>query len=40
VEHNSQKIHGKAAGTDIVETSARAYLNAINRLVKKQREGQ
>jgi 2-isopropylmalate synthase len=38
VEHKKQKIHGKAAGTDIVETSARAYLNAINRLVKKQEE--
>ena len=40
VEHNGQKIRGKAAGTDIVETSARAYLNAMNRLEKKLGEFQ
>lgn len=39
VEHKEQRVRGKAAGTDIIEASTRAYLSAINRLVKKQQEG-
>ncbi len=38
VEHNGQKIRGKATGTNIIEASTRAYLSAINRLIKKQQE--
>lgn len=38
VVHKGQKMRGKAAGTNIIEASTRAYLSAINRLVKKQQE--
>ena len=29
--------HGRAASTDIIEASSRAYLNAINRLLYAKR---
>ena len=38
VEHKKQKVRGKAAGTNIIEASARAYISAVNHLVKKQQE--
>ncbi|MBI3323175.1 MAG: 2-isopropylmalate synthase [Candidatus Omnitrophica bacterium] len=34
---NSQVEHGRAASTDIIEASSRAYLNAINRLLGAKR---
>ena len=38
VEHKKQKVRGKAAGTNIIEASTRAYLSAVNRLVKKGKD--
>ena len=38
VEYKKQKVRGKAAGTNIIEASARAYISAVNHLVKKQQE--
>ena len=37
VDHKGHKFRGKAAGTNVVEASARAYLSAMNRLVNEQR---
>ncbi|MBI3863993.1 MAG: 2-isopropylmalate synthase [Planctomycetia bacterium] len=31
IEHNNHVFHGKAASTDIIEASARAYLKALNK---------
>ncbi len=33
IEHRGQKVRGRAFSTDIIDASARAYLNAINRLI-------
>jgi len=38
VRHNDQETIGKAASTDIIEASARAYLNAVNRLLVKENQ--
>ncbi len=38
VEHKKQNVRGKAAGTNIIEASTRAYLNAVNRLIKKEKD--
>ncbi len=35
VQYKGQIVHGKGASTDIIEASARAYVNAINRLLVK-----
>lgn len=37
VSRNGDEAIGRAASTDVVEASARAYLNAINRLLLKER---
>jgi 2-isopropylmalate synthase len=34
VEFDGTVVSGKGSSTDVIEASARAYLNAINRLVK------
>lgn len=37
---NGEEAIGRAASTDVVEASAKAYLNAINRLqIKERRNG-
>jgi 2-isopropylmalate synthase len=33
---NDVKVSGRGVSTDVVEASARAYLNAVNRLVAVQ----
>jgi len=38
VRHNGREIIGKAASTDVIEASARAYLNAVNRLLAKENQ--
>lgn len=38
VEANGQIVTGKAASTDIVQASAKAYLHAINRVLNHQRK--
>jgi len=38
VRHNGQETIGKAASTDVIEASARAYLNAVNRLLVKENQ--
>jgi len=40
VSRNGDEAIGRAASTDVVEASARAYLNAINRLLVKERNNQ
>ena len=35
LEHEDIKVHGRASSTDIVEASARAYLNAVNRIASR-----
>ncbi|MBI2193289.1 MAG: 2-isopropylmalate synthase [Planctomycetes bacterium] len=37
VEHNALVVHGRASSTDILEASARAYLNAVNKIARRQR---
>jgi hypothetical protein len=34
---NGDETIGRAASTDVIEASGRAYLNAINRLLIKER---
>ncbi len=34
LEHDGQKASGRGVATDVVEASARAYLNAVNKLVR------
>ena len=36
LEANGTKVSGKGISTDVVEASARAYLNAINRLIRQK----
>ncbi len=36
VRRNGQEAIGKAASTDVIEASARAYLNAVNRLLARE----
>ena len=36
---NSELVVGKGASTDIIEASARAYLNAVNRYLNNDRKG-
>jgi len=38
VRRNGEETIGKAASTDIIEASARAYLNAVNRLLAKENQ--
>ncbi len=38
VQRNGQEAIGKAASTDVIEASARAYLNAVNRLLVKENQ--
>jgi len=38
VRRNGEEVIGKAASTDIIEASARAYLNAVNRLLVKENQ--
>jgi 2-isopropylmalate synthase len=33
-EHNGRRFHGRAVGTDIVEASARAFLDIVNRMAR------
>jgi 2-isopropylmalate synthase len=40
VRRNGEEAVGRAASTDVVEASARAYLNALNRLMVKQRRAE
>jgi 2-isopropylmalate synthase len=34
VEFEGRKVTGRGVSTDVVEASARAYLNAVNKLVR------
>jgi 2-isopropylmalate synthase len=34
IEVDGQKVSGRGVSTDVVEASARAYLNAVNRIVR------
>ena len=34
VSHEGRKVTGRGVSTDVVEASARAYLNAVNKLVR------
>jgi len=36
VEHNGKRYKGTAVSTDIIEASARAFLDVINRVVSKR----
>jgi 2-isopropylmalate synthase len=36
VESDGRKVTGRGVATDVVEASARAYLNAVNKLVRLQ----
>ncbi len=38
VRRNGQEVIGKASSTDIIEASAKAYLNAVNRLLVKENQ--
>ena len=37
VEADGHKVTGRGVATDVVEASARAYLNAVNKIVRLQR---
>src|SRR5439155_5470212 len=39
VEADGRKVTGRGVATDIVEASARAYLNAANKIVRRQERG-
>ena len=39
VRRNGNEAIGKASSTDVIEASARAYLNAMNRLLVKENQG-
>ncbi len=39
VESNGIKVSGRGVSTDVVEASARAYLNAVNRILRMQAKG-
>ena len=39
VHRNGEEAIGKAASTDVIEASARAYLNAVNKLIVKEKHG-
>jgi 2-isopropylmalate synthase len=36
VDHDGMIVHGRASSTDILEASARAYLNAVNKIARRQ----
>ena len=36
VEHEGARVTGRGVATDVVEASARAYLQAVNKLVRKE----
>ena len=40
VRRNGEEAVGRAASTDVIEASARAYLNAINRLLVRERHAE
>jgi len=40
VEFNGRPYTGKAASVDIIDASARAYLNAVNKAVYEQKRGE
>jgi 2-isopropylmalate synthase len=40
VRRNGEEAVGRAASTDVIEASAKAYLNAINRLLVKERRNE
>ncbi|MEN9595147.1 MAG: hypothetical protein RLY23_1630, partial [Actinomycetota bacterium] len=40
LEVGGTKASGRGVATDVVEASARAYLNAVNRIVRIQSRGQ
>ena len=39
VEANGFKVTGRGVATDVVEASARAYLNAVNKIVRLEARG-
>ncbi|MGH9148752.1 MAG: 2-isopropylmalate synthase, partial [Acidimicrobiales bacterium] len=39
LEHEGVRVSGRAVSTDVVEASARAYLNAVNRMVRARDRG-
>ena len=39
VDAEGRKVTGRGVATDVVEASARAYLNAVNKLVRLQERG-
>jgi 2-isopropylmalate synthase len=39
VEAEGRRVSGRGVSTDVVEASARAYLNAVNKLVRLRRTG-
>jgi 2-isopropylmalate synthase len=40
VESNGFKVTGRGVATDVVEASARAYLNAVNKIVRLAERGE
>ncbi|HWS46502.1 MAG TPA: alpha-isopropylmalate synthase regulatory domain-containing protein, partial [Acidimicrobiia bacterium] len=40
VEAEGRKVTGRGVATDVVEASARAYLNAVNKLVRLRDRGE
>ena len=39
VEFDNRRITGRGVATDVVEASARAYLNAVNKIVRLRERG-
>ncbi|MCL4448226.1 MAG: 2-isopropylmalate synthase [Actinobacteria bacterium] len=39
LEDDGYKVSGRGVSTDVVEASARAYLNAVNRLIRAKQQG-
>jgi len=40
MEADGFKVSGRGVSTDVVEASARAYLNAVNRIVRLRERGE
>ena len=40
VDSEGRKVTGRGVATDVVEASARAYLNAVNKLVRLRERGE
>jgi 2-isopropylmalate synthase len=40
VESEGRKVTGRGVATDVVEASARAFLNAVNKIVRLRERGE